>query len=208
MPNSESDSYYDINLPGRGIMNFTNCSEYIMANDNKTLKMSNKDMQTKIFDPIIKRILNLIDGQLKQAKNQNNKIDAILMVGGFSQSGYLRHRVKEQYNSLYNVIVPFEGVTAISHGAVSYALNPRMISRRSAGQSLSLEVQAPYEKQLTNSRNHIVEDFNGTGEFENDRLEYFVTKNQELDDQQQVYTKDVFVIYPNAAVIGNFFFFL
>ncbi|KAI7875539.1 uncharacterized protein EV154DRAFT_526595 [Mucor mucedo] len=204
MPNLQGDTYYDINLPGRGIINFTGDSTYRMANGNKTLKMKNQDMKEEIFDPIVNRIFALIDDQFKQAEKIESTIDAILMVGGFSQSKYLQQRIKDQYKGVCHVSVPFEGVTAISHGAVSYALNPRMISKKSAGQSLGLEVQAPFYKELANSLEKKVIGPNGVA-FERGCLEYFVEKNQPLEgERRKIYQKDVFVQYPNAAIIAIF----
>ncbi|KAG2198328.1 hypothetical protein INT47_003041 [Mucor saturninus] len=203
MPNLQDDSYYDINLPGKGILNFTGDSNS-MANGNKTLKMKNQDMKEKIFDPIIYRIFALIDDQLMQAEKGDRNIDAILMVGGFSQSRYLQQRIKDQYKGVCHVSVPFEGVTAISHGAVSFALNPRMISKRSAEQSFSLEVQAPFYKELTESAERKIVGPDGVA-FERGRLEYFVKKYQPLErNGRKIYQKDVFVQYPNAAIIGNY----
>ncbi|KAG2198326.1 hypothetical protein INT47_003039 [Mucor saturninus] len=202
MPDLEGDSFYDISLPGKDVLNFSSSSKYRMADNNRTLKMKNQDMKEIVFDPIVKRIFDLIDNQLKQAKKGSRKIDAILMVGGFSQSRYLQQCIKDQYKGVCHVSVPFEGVTAISHGAVSYALNPRMILKRSAEQSFSLEVQAPFYKKLTDSAEKKVVGPVGV-DYVRGRLEFFVTKNQQLEgDRRTVCTKDVFVQYPNAAVIA------
>lgn len=80
--------------------------------------MKNEDMQTKVFDPIVDRVLNLINRQRRQAENEGRKIDAILMFGGFSQSRYFQQRINDKYRGRCSVIIPYEGVTAISHGAV------------------------------------------------------------------------------------------
>ncbi|KAG2196472.1 hypothetical protein INT47_012673 [Mucor saturninus] len=205
MPDLQGDSFYDISLPGKGVLNFSSSPKYIMADNNRTLRMKNQEMKQIVFDPIVKRIFDLIDNQRNQAEKGGRKIDAILMVGGFSQSEYLQRCIKDRYKGVCRVSVPFEGVTAISHGAVSYALNPRMISRRSAGQSLGLEVQAPFIRSLTDSNERRVEGPDGDKNFEKDRVEYFVRRDQELEGERRtVYKKDVYVVYPNAAVIAIF----
>lgn len=205
MPNSTYDSYYDIDLPGQSsVINFTGSKKYILINDNTTLRMRNIDMQTEVFDPIVKRILELINVQRKQAKSEGREINAILMVGGFSQSKYLQQRIEDEYRGICTVSVPYEGVTAISHGAVSYALNPRMISRRRAGQSLGLEVQAPFEK--TDMADFISKKVKGPDDIDyaKNRLRYFVKKDQELDgERRSIYITKVQVKYPNDAVIGK-----
>ncbi|KAI7888899.1 uncharacterized protein EV154DRAFT_294507 [Mucor mucedo] len=204
MPNCQGDSYFDIDLPGKIAINFPNNNSYRMVNGNKTLKMKNRDMKEKIFDPVVDRILALIDEQIRQAKKRHRKIDAILMVGGFSQSRYLQQRIKDQYRYVCAVSIPFEGVTAISNGAVSYALNPRLITKRTAGHSLGLLVLAPLKKGLANSHKRKVKGPDGEENFEKDRLEYFVTRGQQLEDERRVYKKDVYVVYPNDAVIAIF----
>ncbi|KAI7894669.1 uncharacterized protein EV154DRAFT_599767 [Mucor mucedo] len=186
MPNLRGGSYYCINLPAKGIRNFTGDSTYRMTNGNRTLKMKNQDMKEKIFDPVIDRIFYLIDDQLNQAKKLDRRIDAILMIGGFSQSLYLQQRIKDRYKGVCHVNFPIESVGAISYGAVYYALNPRKISKQTATQSLGLEVQAPFDRNLTDSK-------------------YFVKRGESLKGKEQtVYQKDVYVSYPNAAVIAIF----
>ncbi|KAG2205277.1 hypothetical protein INT47_009542 [Mucor saturninus] len=205
MPNFNNDSFYDINLPGKGIINAFSNPKYRLSNGNTTLKMKNQDMKEIIFDPVIERIFYLINDQLQQAEESGRKIDAILMVGGFSQSRYLQQCIKDQYKGVCHVSVPYEGVTATSHGAASYAFNPRMISRRTAVQSLALEVQAPFNKSLADLNERRVKGPDGDKIFEKDRLEYFVTRGQNFDGERQtVYTKDVHVVYPNASVIAIF----
>ncbi|KAG2203811.1 hypothetical protein INT47_012744 [Mucor saturninus] len=173
--NLQDDTYYHINLPEDRVLNFTGDSTYTMINENKTLKMKNQDMKEKIFDPIVDRIIYLMDDQLNQAKKGGRDIKAILMVGGFSQSKYLQQRIKDQYKGVCHVIVPVEGDTAVSHGAVFYALYPRTISKNIVGKSIGLEVQAPFSQRKDKSPN-------GSGNFEKYRLEYFV-KDQALGDE-------------------------
>ncbi|KAI7894666.1 uncharacterized protein EV154DRAFT_577412 [Mucor mucedo] len=202
MPNLQDGSYYDINLPGKGIRNYTSDSTYRMTNANKTLKMKNQVMKEQIFDPVVDRIFYLIDDQLSQAKKLDRRIDAILMVGGFSQSPYLKQSIKDRYKGMYRVSFPTGCVETISYGAVCYGLNPRTILRTTATQSLGLEVQAPFDKILPVSSKRIVKGPDGDWNFEKDRIEYFVKKGHILNSgQHTVYKKDVYVLYPNAAVI-------
>lgn len=46
----------------------------------------------KIFKPVIHEVIKLIEGQIEITKS---KVKAILLVGGFGQSAYLRERIKE-----------------------------------------------------------------------------------------------------------------
>ncbi|POG67554.1 hypothetical protein GLOIN_2v1646184, partial [Rhizophagus irregularis DAOM 181602=DAOM 197198] len=75
-----------------------------------------------MFDPVIDRIINLIDDQLK---NSSEKIcSAMFLVGGFSESPYLLRRVKETFEHQVPIIaVPAVPIAAIVRGAITYGLN-------------------------------------------------------------------------------------
>ncbi|RGB23996.1 hypothetical protein C1646_805401 [Rhizophagus diaphanus] len=55
----------------------------------------------KMFDPIVKKIIKLIDTQLHLI---NNNCSAILMIGKFSESNYLQSRIKEEFKSKVKLI--------------------------------------------------------------------------------------------------------
>ncbi len=66
-----------------------------------------------MFDPIITKIIHLIQDQL----NPNNKCSAIIMVGGFSESKYLQKRIKQEFQDLVkNISVPIHPIVAVVKG--------------------------------------------------------------------------------------------
>ncbi|KAI7875551.1 uncharacterized protein EV154DRAFT_555881 [Mucor mucedo] len=203
LPYLQSDTFYDIRLPGKSVLNLSNSSKYRMADNNSTLRMNNQEMKDIVFDPIVDRIFALINDQLEQAEKGDRKIDAILMVGGFSQSQYLQRRIKDQYKGVCRVSVPSGGIMGISYGAVSHALNPRMLTKKNAGQSLSLNFQEPFDKNLINSAKK-VKGSNGDRDFKKELLKYYVTRGQKLRYERTLYKENVYVLYPNAAVIAIF----
>jgi hypothetical protein len=63
----------------------------------------NFDDDKAMFDPVIERILRLINTQL----NAVSSCKAILLIGGFSQSMYLQKRIKEEFSQkVTNIIIP------------------------------------------------------------------------------------------------------
>lgn len=50
-----------------------------------------------VFDPVVQEVITLITDQIKSTKQP---VKAILMVGGFGQSAYLRDRVREAVGSV------------------------------------------------------------------------------------------------------------
>ena len=49
-----------------------------------------------IFDPVVKEVLNLVNGQIKAAKRQ---VKTVILVGGFGQNAYLRDAIREEIKS-------------------------------------------------------------------------------------------------------------
>ncbi|GBC02377.1 hypothetical protein RclHR1_00460015 [Rhizophagus clarus] len=75
----------------------------------------------RIFDPVIERIIQLIDSQLRLC---NDNCFALLLTGEFGKSKYLQLRIKNEFRSRVRIISrPPYSVTAIIRGAVLYGLN-------------------------------------------------------------------------------------
>lgn len=81
--------------------------------------MPQKEMQTKIFDPVIKDIVCLIKEQISMA---GDDVAAVVLVGGFGQSQYLKLRVRETISARTEVLQPESGWTAVVKGAVIHGL--------------------------------------------------------------------------------------
>lgn len=59
------------------------------------LRLTGSDVGA-IFEPVVTEILALVDGQIKATEAQ---VKAVLMVGGFGQSTYLRDRLRQAVSS-------------------------------------------------------------------------------------------------------------
>lgn len=59
------------------------------------LRLTGSDVGA-IFEPVISEILELVDGQIKATEEP---VKAVLMVGGFGQSTYLRDRLRQMVAS-------------------------------------------------------------------------------------------------------------
>ncbi|RIA79986.1 hypothetical protein C1645_882415 [Glomus cerebriforme] len=74
-----------------------------------------------MFDPIIERVIKMIQVQLD---NTRETCSAIFLVGGFSQSKYLQNRIKQEFqHRVKNISVPTNPIAAISRGAALYGLS-------------------------------------------------------------------------------------
>jgi len=87
-----SDELEDFNIPMPGVPD----------NDDAGVSMGylalSHEEVSDIFKPIVKQILNLIEEQVNAIHSSGGQVSAILLVGGFGQSGYLHARVKSHFN--------------------------------------------------------------------------------------------------------------
>ena len=52
-----------------------------------------------IFEPVIKQVVDLVEGQVEAIKAKSGRVSGIILVGGFGQSNYLYTRLKQHFNS-------------------------------------------------------------------------------------------------------------
>ncbi|KAF5016695.1 hypothetical protein F66182_11546 [Fusarium sp. NRRL 66182] len=72
--------------------------------------MTQDDMKAKIFEPIMKDVVCLIKEQIKMA---GDGVAAVIMVGGFGQSRYLKSRIRDAISSRTEVLQPESGWVAV-----------------------------------------------------------------------------------------------
>ena len=60
----------------------------------------------EVFEPVLREILTLVKGQIQSTKR---KVRAVLLVGGFGQSSYLRVSLRKALGSSIEVLVPQNG---------------------------------------------------------------------------------------------------
>ena len=77
-----------------------------------------------MFDPVVERIIKMIQLQIDNSRKKSSVISVMFLVGGFSQSKYLQKRIKEEFHDrIDNISVPTSPIAAISRGAALYGLN-------------------------------------------------------------------------------------
>ncbi|EXX69312.1 uncharacterized protein OCT59_010004 [Rhizophagus irregularis] len=74
-----------------------------------------------MFDPIVERILNMIETQLN---NSRDECSIMFLVGGFGQSKYLKNRIEEKFKDrVKTIVVPKDPIAAVVRGATLYGLS-------------------------------------------------------------------------------------
>jgi hypothetical protein len=92
-----------------------------LMDENKWLIEIEFEEIKAMFDPIIEKILKMIETQLD---NCNDECSFMYLVGGFGQSEYLKNRIEEKFkNRVKAIVVPKDPVAAIVRGTVLYGLS-------------------------------------------------------------------------------------
>ncbi|CAB4387228.1 unnamed protein product [Rhizophagus irregularis] len=74
-----------------------------------------------MFDPIVERILNMIETQLN---NSRDECSIMFLVGGFGQSKYLKNRIEEKFKDrVKTIVVPKDLIAAVVRDATLYGLS-------------------------------------------------------------------------------------
>ncbi|PHH62685.1 hypothetical protein CDD82_1983 [Ophiocordyceps australis] len=118
--------------------------------DAGCLSLTASDMQA-IFDPVVKGVCDLVEGQVCKMRRGGGVVSAIVLVGGFGQSDYLYRRLKDHFGSAapppyseraewatsldegpIEVLQPIYAWTAVVRGAVLRGLQQgsMVVSRR------------------------------------------------------------------------------
>jgi molecular chaperone DnaK (HSP70) len=73
------------------------------------------DEMTQIFEPVVSAMTTLVSNQITATKSN---VKAVLLVGGFGQSPYLRNMIQEVVESNIAVLQPADGEIAVVKGAL------------------------------------------------------------------------------------------
>ncbi|KAF8272697.1 hypothetical protein EI94DRAFT_1769673 [Lactarius quietus] len=155
---------------------------------NGELSIPGNLLRREVFDPVVNQALELIEEQMKKV---NQRIDALLLVGGFSGSTYLFKRVQERFGGRVKVIArPSDADTATGRGAAQYGLARRpLVSSVVAPRSYMMKVKLPAEPEDFMKRPAYVSQNNAGVSICENRLQYLVAKGAILRKGQKIKTK-------------------
>jgi serine/threonine-protein kinase ATR len=113
-------------------------------------------MKGKIFEPIMKDVICLIKEQISLV---GGDVAAVILVGGFGQSRYLKSRVRDAIAAGTEVLQPENGWAAVVKGAVIHGLgryqpnfSPVGIASRVARKSFGTCLLARYDMMKHDQR--------------------------------------------------------
>jgi len=106
--------------------------EWVIDLDFETVK--------SFFDPVVNKILGLIEKQLKGCPN----CSVMFLVGGFSESKYLQSKIRQKFGHKIKIAVPPHPLTAIVSGACEYGLDMDTVATRVLKWSYGVRVSEPW----------------------------------------------------------------
>ncbi|MCJ1473625.1 hypothetical protein MMC13_002276, partial [Lambiella insularis] len=105
-----------------------------------------------VFAPVLREIIALVKGQISSTKRD---VKAVLLVGGFGQSAYLRNSLRAALGPSTAVLAPPNGWTAVVRGALMKGLAdgaPNLtrvtVDSRSARKHYGADSRVNYDKRI------------------------------------------------------------
>nr|XP_021408505.1 heat shock 70 kDa protein 12A [Lonchura striata domestica] len=95
-------------------------------------------------------------------KPEMDKVQYILLVGGFASSIILRDAVRQAFSNKYHILCPMEAQAAIVKGAVLFGVNPHIITSRISCRTYGLCVCEKFDSAIHDARKRRV---SKTGDF-------------------------------------------
>lgn len=113
--------------------------------ENAKIIVTPNDMLTKIFDPIVDKILALIEDQYIAMQKAEMELDMIILTGGLGQSTYLLNKIEDNFSGRgIQVHAPLQYDQSVVRGAVELARDTSYITKRIVRKSYGVEVVAPF----------------------------------------------------------------
>lgn len=106
-------------------------------------------LMMSFFQPLVENIKSKVEQLLEQAENKvGYKAKFIFMVGGFSESPYLKSEVKKQFETPnLTVLAPRRPQVSVIRGACMYGLNPRSITSRIAKKTYGINTLTTFDPE-------------------------------------------------------------
>ncbi|KAH8587270.1 hypothetical protein B0O99DRAFT_642186 [Bisporella sp. PMI_857] len=146
-----------------------------------------------VFDAVIRMIFQLIVGQMERLEEANLTASAILLVGGFGSSEYLRKQIEEHFGDDVKVIQPVNAWSAVTRGAMLRALQGDIVETRIIRSNYGVTVKnlwdpaihesAKYQRQAAKNKS-----FDETEQkwFCTQLMSWYVKKGEEFTKQKVV----------------------
>ncbi|XP_041907004.1 heat shock 70 kDa protein 12B-like isoform X1 [Corvus kubaryi] len=113
----------------------------------------------RLFDYCINNIICALREIL--CKPEMDKVQYILLVGGFASSIILRDAVSQAFSSKYHILCPTEAQLAIAKGAVLFGVNPHIVTSRISRRTYGVKVSEKFDDAIHDIRKRKVSEIDG-----------------------------------------------
>eukprot|EP01083_Nonionella_stella_P135940 413501_1 len=97
-----------------------------------------------LFDCVIDKLLRETDKLLEQKEMEGCK--NILLVGGLSESEYLKGKIRCKYSESYRIHSVQKPILAVVQGAAIMGLRPLSIAKWKAPETIGIQIRRPYDE--------------------------------------------------------------
>ncbi|OJJ97569.1 hypothetical protein ASPACDRAFT_1890175 [Aspergillus aculeatus ATCC 16872] len=188
-----SSTSYDIfALPLNMKLPHTTSPEYFDV-EERLVQLTSDDMRT-FFDPVVDKIINLLQGQIAEARKLRGKkpINRIILVGGFGGSEYLCRRVRSTFGTTgkITVTIPPNPQTAIVQGAALRGLEGIRSTTKLCRRHYGFECAIDFREGLDDERNAWIDPFNDR-KLVRGIMKWMISKGEKYAEEykQTVYTR-------------------
>ncbi|KAN0080079.1 hypothetical protein V8E55_009645 [Tylopilus felleus] len=145
-------------------------------------------IRREVFDPVVNQVLDMIE---EQSGKIQQRIDALLLVGGFAGSEYLFRRVEAKFSGKIKVIArPSDADTATVRGGAQYGLSRKtIVSTVIVPRAYIMKVKLPADPEDWLKRPAYIKENHANVAICENRLQYLVMKGAILRKGQRVKTK-------------------
>lgn len=144
------------------------------------------ELMASFFQTLFENIKNKVEQLVGQVEGKGEKLNFIFLVGGFSESPYLKAEILRKFESnKIQVLVPRRPQVSVVRGACFYGYNPRSISSRVAKKTYGINTLTVFDPEVhPESKKVVIEG----EEFCEDVFDAFVRKGESVSIDE-VHTK-------------------
>ncbi|KAI9271861.1 hypothetical protein BDA99DRAFT_433353 [Phascolomyces articulosus] len=167
--------------------------------DEGMLQFTGQELKDKVFDPVIDKVLALIEEQYQQIPDR--QLDFLFLVGGFGSSKYLYQRIQKVFEGtkVNHIACPAErAALAVVRGAAYYGIQPQIVTSRVSRRTYGISIHMPFDDTLDPPSKRVVKPDGGIRC--KSRFSIFVEKNDELPVDHCI-EKEFWVYYETEKTV-------
>jgi len=160
-------------------------------------------LMRSFFEPLFENIKSKVEQLIDEIKKKGEKLDFIFLVGGFSESPFLKSEIKKKFeNENVQILVPTRPQVSVIRGACMYGLNPRSITSRIAKKTYGINTLTTFDSERHPEEKKVI--IEGE-EFCEDVFDAFIKKGDAIA-ADEVHTKTYCPVRSRQTVMRIIFY--